>query len=141
MTFIRFIITLFDPTEDEVDLESIPDTFTTEYFIGNLQERWSQSTVRHHPSSDRDLTWVIPQLDSGDVDNDFTGRLDMQDKSIVFGLVPPETVVEFLRWIMSIIPSGLPVYLMKLTGIEINSLLVITHVTKDQEIIHFVITR
>ena len=136
MPFTRYVITLFDPTQEPVDIGRIPDSFTSGYFVDRLMEKWSQSEVHYIPSDDR-LNWYIPQLDSGDSDNDFSGTLDFQYKSISFGLAPNNTIAELTFWIVSTVASGNPVYLMKIIDVAVTGVLKITQQTTDEELFEF----
>ena len=132
MTDEGYAITLYDPMARPVSYAEVPASFTVEYFVGKFQKKWQQGAIRY-PSDY--LMWFIPELDSADPDNKFSGLMGYQDKGISFHLVPHATVVEFVRWIRSIVPNENIVYLIKIP--DLIEILEITQTTEDEEIFGF----
>ncbi len=132
MTDAGYAVTLFDPTKEAIDFGEVPDSFTVEYFVEKFREKWTQGVIRN-PSEY--LLWSIPELDSGDEDNDFSGMLTYEDKGITFNLAPYPTVVKFVQWIRSIVSSENKVYLLKIPDLEEK--LEITQATNTAEIFDF----
>ena len=136
MVDIYYSVTLFNPTQDEFDMSVIPESFTSEYFVDNLLQQWPQSKVRNLPS-EKYLNVFIPELDSGDPDNDFVVSFYFREKAIVFRLALYETIVEFVRWIISILPRGIPAYFLRISDINFAGLLHIIPETQEEDIMAF----
>lgn len=121
MSFPGYGVTLFDPIPDPVRYDDLPEFFTGDYFIGQLLEKWPESSVRYSDDG-LSITWWIPTLDSGDPRNEFAGLLSLVDKGIAFGSTPYETIAQFVLWMRSIVPPEFPVYFLEIAEFAVLEL-------------------
>lgn len=121
MTSQGYSITFYDPTQVKETGYFIPDALSLEYLIEQFRAKWGASSITDVPDYDY-LTWLIPELDSGDVDNMFAGILSKADLGFAFNLAPHETVVGLVYWVRSIIARNIPVYFVEMPELKVTEI-------------------
>lgn len=118
MSFAGYGICLYDPRKKPIDFSEVPTYYDKEYFIAKFREKWGDGNIDAHPKFNY-LSWRIPELDSGDDENPFSGIFSYEDKGIGFGLALYPTITTFALWIRSIVLPENSVYFLKVSEFEV----------------------
>ena len=116
MSFSGYGLLLFYPRKEPVDLNEITEFFDIAYFRQAFMNQWKHGMIREPKFPDIDyFVWSISDLDSGDPDNLFSGLFTYKDMGITLNRVPHTTMLTFIKWVRSIIPSEYPLYFVNIS--------------------------
>lgn len=121
MSLQGYGITFYDPTQVKETGYFIPDSLSLEYLVEQFRVKWGVTSINDVPDYDY-LTWLIPELDSGDEDNMFAGILSKRDLGFAFNLAPHETVVELVYWVRSIVGKNVCVYFVEIYELKVTEI-------------------